>query len=92
MLKKIIWSGLLIALVGGLVAGALNRTAIFTQTINALQPAQSITFAPSWNTTGVAEGDYRLIGYVKYAENLTSNAKEVALSTTAKVYLPLILR
>lgn len=70
----------------------VTRTAIFTQTINALQPAQSITFAPSWNTTGVAAGDYRLIGYVKYAENLTSNAKEIALSTTAKVYLPLMLR
>ncbi len=71
---------------------SITRTAIFTQTITNLQPAQSITFAPSWNTTGVAAGDYRLIGYVKYAENLTSNAKEVALSTTAKVYLPLVLR
>ena len=72
--------------------GSITRTAIFTQTITALQPTQSITFAPSWSTTGVAAGDYRLIGYVKYAENLTSNAKEVNLSTTAKVYLPVILR
>lgn len=73
-------------------AGEVTRTASFTQTINALQPAQSITFAPSWHTTGVAEGDYRLIGYVKYAENLTSNAKEINISTTAKLYLPMVLR
>jgi hypothetical protein len=72
--------------------GEVTRTAIFTQTINNLQPAQSITFPATWNTTGVSDGDYRLIGHVKYAENLTSNAKEVLLSTTAKVYLPLILR
>ncbi|MBI5567005.1 MAG: hypothetical protein HY870_19055, partial [Chloroflexi bacterium] len=72
--------------------GSVTRTAIFTQTISNLLPAQSITFPANWNTTGVAEGDYRLIGYVKYAENLTSNAKEVALSTNAKLYLPLVLR
>ncbi len=70
----------------------MTHTAIFTQTITALQPVQSITFAPSWNTIGVAVGDYRIIGYMKYAENLTSNAKEVNLSTTAQVYLPVILR
>jgi hypothetical protein len=73
-------------------AETMTRTAIFTQTISHLQPAQSITFPATWNTTGVTNGDYRLIGYVKYAENLTSNAKEVMLSTTAKVYLPLVLR
>jgi hypothetical protein len=73
-------------------SGSVTRTAIFTQTISNLQPAQSITFPAVWNTTGVSNGDYRLIGYVKYTENLTSNAQEVALSTTAKVYLPLVLR
>jgi hypothetical protein len=72
--------------------GSVTRTALFTQTITNLQPAQSINFPAVWNTTGVSNGDYRLIGYVKYAENLTSNAQEVALSTTAKVYLPLVLR
>ncbi|HSD84835.1 MAG TPA: C25 family cysteine peptidase, partial [Anaerolineae bacterium] len=72
--------------------GSVTRTAIFTQTITNLQPAQSINFPATWNTTGVSHGAYRLIGYVKYAENLTSNAKEVILSTTAKVYLPLVLR
>ncbi|CAG0937568.1 tRNA3(Ser)-specific nuclease WapA [Thermoflexales bacterium] len=71
---------------------SVTRTAIFTQTISNLQPAQSITVPVVWNTTGVSNGDYRLIGYVKYAENLTSNAKEVNLTTTAKVYLPLVLR
>ncbi len=54
-------------------------------------PAQAITFLAMWNTIGVAAGDHRLIGYVKYL-NLTSNAKEVALSTTAKVYLPVVRR
>jgi len=73
-------------------SGSITRTAIFTQTISNLQPAQSINFPAVWNTTSVSNGDYRLIGYVKYAENLTSNAKEVLLSTTAKVYLPLVLR
>lgn len=70
----------------------MTHTAILTQTITALQPVQSITFAPSWNTIGVTVGDYRIIGYMKYAENLTSDAKEITLSTTAKVYLPVILR
>jgi hypothetical protein len=71
---------------------SMTRTAIFTQTISNLQSVQSITVPVVWNTTGVNNGDYRLIGYVKYAENLTSNAKEVNLTTTAKVYLPLVLR
>jgi hypothetical protein len=70
----------------------ITRTAILTQTINNLLPVYSITFPANWNTTSVAEGDYRLIGDVKYAENLTSNAKEVALSANARVDLPLIRR
>ncbi len=72
--------------------GGVTRTAIFAQTISNLQPAQSITFPATWDTIGVSNGDYRLIGYVNYDPNLTSNAMEVAISTTAKVYLPAILR
>jgi len=71
---------------------SVNRGLPQTATISHLLPAQSITFTPSWDTTGVAVGDYRIIGYVKYAENLTSNAKEINISTTAKLYLPLLTR
>lgn len=70
----------------------VTRAAILTQPINALQPARFVTFAPSWNTTGVAVGEYRVIGCVKYAEKLTSNARKAVISTSIKVYLPLIVR
>ncbi len=70
---------------------SVTATATFTHTVANLAPAEAITFDDAWDTTGAAEGDYRILGYVQYDARTTA-PKVITVSTERRVYLPLIVR
>ena len=63
----------------------------FTDTVEGLAPGSSVELQRAWDTTGVALGDYRVIGYVLYDARSTG-ASTVALTNLRRVYLPVVLR
>ena len=63
----------------------------FTDTVEGLAPGSSVELQRVWGTTGVALGDYRVIGYVLYDARSTG-ASTVALTNLRRVYLPVVLR
>jgi hypothetical protein len=68
----------------------VTTTAVFTHPVTDLAPGAQVVFNDAWDTTGAAEGDYRVLAYVKYGSR-TSNLETVALTTLRRVYLPLVL-
>jgi hypothetical protein len=63
----------------------------YTHTIEGLAPGHLVEMDETWDTTGVALGDYRVIGYVLYDARSTG-ASTVALTNLRRVYLPVVLR
>jgi hypothetical protein len=72
-------------------ANGLTFTQVFTHPVTNLAAGQTFNVADVWPTTGMPTGDYTALGYVSDALQVL-DSKAAALSTTAKVYLPLILR
>ena len=68
-----------------------SPTATFTHTLASLAPGSEIIFNDLWDTSGLAEDSYRVIGYVNY-HGTVSNAIKVMVGTSVRVYLPLILK
>ena len=66
-------------------------TGPLTDTVAGLVPGNSVELQRVWDTTGVALGDYRVIGYVLYDARSTG-ASTVALTNLRRVYLPVVLR
>jgi hypothetical protein len=72
-------------------AAGLAVAGPLTYTVEGLAPGLSVELHEAWDTTGVALGDYRVIGYVLYDARSTG-ASTVALTNLRKVYLPVVLR
>lgn len=72
-------------------AEGLTITGPFTQTVDELTAGHSIEIHEVWDTTGVALGDYRVIGYVLFDARSTG-ASTVALTNLRRIYLPVVLR
>ena len=72
-------------------AGGLAVSGPFTHTVEGLAPGHLVELNEAWDTTGVALGDYRVIGYVLYDARSTG-ASTVALTNLRRVYLPVVLR
>ena len=60
-------------------ASGLAVSGPFTYTVEGLAPGHLVELHEAWDTTGVALGDYRVIGYVLYDARLTG-ASTVALT------------
>jgi hypothetical protein len=71
-------------------SGVATATATFTQTVTGLAPGASLTFEPTWDTSGVDSGEYRILGYVKY-EAKTTEIETIEVSSLRYVYLPLVI-
>ena len=63
----------------------------FTQAITALQPGQSITFSPTWNSTGATGEHYTILGYARF-ESQQSTVKIIRISTKTYQYIPVLQR
>ena len=72
-------------------AAGLAVTGAFTRTVEGLAAGLSVELHEAWDTTGVALGDYRVIGYVLYDARSTG-VSTVTLTNARHVYLPLVLR
>ncbi|MGD8474446.1 MAG: C25 family cysteine peptidase, partial [Anaerolineae bacterium] len=72
-------------------AEGLTMAGPLTQTIEGLAPGSTVEIQEVWDSTGVALGDYRVIGYVLYDARSTG-ASSVALTNLRRVYLPVVLR
>ncbi len=64
---------------------------IFTHTVSALGPSASVAFTDTWDTAGVDEGDYQIVGYAEYDARSTT-PEVVSVSTRWRTYLPLVMR
>jgi hypothetical protein len=69
----------------------LTVTHAFAHDIVNLAPDAEIRFDDAWDTTGADEGDYRILGYVRY-DAKTSDIGSVTVDTRMHIYLPLIQR
>ncbi|RMF32693.1 MAG: hypothetical protein D6759_07915, partial [Chloroflexi bacterium] len=63
----------------------------FTHDLTALEPGSTVGFTEVWDTAGVAEGTYGVVGYVLYDGGATDPAT-ASVGTRAYVYLPLVLK
>jgi len=66
-------------------------TGPFTHTVTGLAPGSSIELNEAWDTSGVALGDYRVIGYILY-DSRSTGVSTVALTNLRRIYLPAVLR
>jgi hypothetical protein len=66
-------------------------TAPLTHTVQNLGPGSAVTLNDAWNTAGATGESYRIVGYVLY-ESKSTAIERVTVSTTARVYLPIVLR
>jgi hypothetical protein len=73
------------------IADVLTVTQTFTHPIAGLAAGSATTVNVAWDTSGATADDYRILGYVKY-DSTTSEPQEVAVSTKARIYLPLVVR
>jgi hypothetical protein len=69
----------------------LTVTQTFAHDVVDLAPDGEIRFDDVWDTSGVAEGDYRIVGYVLY-DAATTGLASVTVGTRARLYLPLVWR
>ena len=69
----------------------LTLTASFTGTLTNVLPDTEAVFDETWDTTGVDEGQYNILGYVLYDGQATA-PKSVRVGGGGVVYLPLVLR
>ncbi|HHH41509.1 MAG TPA: hypothetical protein ENK56_05845, partial [Chloroflexi bacterium] len=63
----------------------------FSRDLTTLGPSSDVGFTEVWDTTGVAEGTYGVIGYVLYDGGATDPAT-ASVGTRTYVYLPLVLK
>jgi hypothetical protein len=68
-----------------------TTTASFTHTVAGLAPLTTVVLDDDWDTSGVDEGSYRVVGHVKY-HSTSTDPVAVTVGTLAHVYLPLVLR
>ncbi len=68
----------------------VTTTAVFTHPVTDLALGAQVVFNDAWDTTSAAEGDYRVLAYVKYGSR-TSEVETVHLTTRRRIYLPLVL-
>jgi hypothetical protein len=74
-------------------AAGVTVTKSFSQTVAGLNPASEMTFDRVWDTLGVAEGDYRIIGYVKHGAKTSEILQRTVTAVgMTEIYLPTILR
>ncbi len=66
--------------------------ATFTQDLIDLTADHSQTFTANWDSTGSTPADYRLVGYVQYASQITVPQVRLVTSDPQRVYLPITLR
>ena len=71
--------------------GGLTVTAAYTHAVTSLAPGQQVVLEDTWQTTGIARGDYRVISYAKYAGRI-SEVATATLTTEQRIYLPLVVR
>jgi hypothetical protein len=71
--------------------GALTYTQEFNRPVSTLSPGATTAFDVEWDTTGVPKGDYRVVAYVLHGP-MGSQSREVRVGTTARVYLPMVIR
>jgi hypothetical protein len=72
-------------------SGVATATATFTHTVTGLVSGGTLVLEDTWDTTGVARGDYRILGYVKYEAKATEVAA-VEVTTQRYIYLPLVIK
>ncbi len=72
-------------------SGVSTPTAVFTQTVTDLAPAGTFVLNDVWDSTGITDESYRVVGYLKY-DARTTNVETVIVSTQTHIYLPLVLR
>ncbi|MFO7742638.1 MAG: DNRLRE domain-containing protein [Anaerolineae bacterium] len=63
----------------------------FKQAFNDLAPGATTTLDVDWDTTGVARGDYALVGYALY-DGMATEPEVVTVSTERRIYLPVVYR
>jgi len=63
----------------------------FQGALNALSPGESASFEQVWDTSGMSEGPYNVVGYVLYAGRATEPLA-VIVGPGQPIYLPLVLR
>ena len=61
----------------------VTQTAEFTHSFSALAPGATINFADVWDSTGAVSETYRVVGYVKYALDVSAPQ-----TTTITVFVP----
>jgi len=64
----------------------------FRHDITNFAPATDLHVNDVWDTTGVAEGSYRIIGYLVYDGGATEPKDAIVRTGALRCYLPLILR
>lgn len=69
----------------------LESTIQFTHTVASLAPGGTLIFNNLWQTTGVPEGDYQVVAYVKFGGGVSA-PRLATLSTQAYLYLPTIIK
>jgi hypothetical protein len=72
-------------------ADGLTVTGTFTQAIATLAAGADTLVSAGWDTSGVAEAEYRVVGYVRYDSTATP-PEVITLGAERRVYLPLVLR
>lgn len=72
-------------------SATFSVAAVLTETLAGLAPGSALTLNGTWDTTGAAGPDYRVVGFVEYG-GAVSEAEIVALSTKRRIYLPLVTR
>ncbi len=63
--------------------------ATLSQPITGLAAGQAVQVDKTWNPPAVAS--YRIVGYVAY-NSTTTDAREITIGSTKRIYLPLVLR
>jgi hypothetical protein len=63
----------------------------FEQAFSELAPGATVTLDADWDTTGLARGDYALVGYALY-DGTATEPEVVTVSTERRIYLPILYR
>jgi len=63
----------------------------FNHAIGGLDPGQAVSLEEGWDTSGAAEGSYRILGYVLYDAKATQPVV-ATVRARARIYLPVIMR
>ena len=76
---------------GTAVINVQGSGTVFTRSIEGLLPGSAFTMVDVWDTSGVARGDYRVMGTVYY-DVRAADPIAILVSTERRIFLPLVVR